>query len=69
MPGEWLNNLTYDNAMYTRANVEKTANSQVRLDAHIQSDYTSQLLRLRLVLSKYSTWTTTTCSCTSTKTK
>ena len=37
MLGESLNILTYDIAMYTRVNVEKTANSQVHLDAH--SDY------------------------------
>ena len=37
MPGELLNILTYDTAAYTHANVENTANSQVRLDAH--SDY------------------------------
>ena len=37
MPGESLNILMYDIATYTRANVEKTANSQVRLDAC--SDY------------------------------
>ena len=37
MPGELLNILMYDIAMYTHANVEKTANSQVCLDVH--SDY------------------------------
>ena len=37
MPGGSLNILMYDIGMYTRANVEKTANSQVRLDA--VSDY------------------------------
>ena len=37
MPGESLNILTYDTATYTRANVEKMANSRVRLDA--RSDY------------------------------
>ena len=37
MPGESLNILMYDIATYTHANVEKTANSQVRLDAC--SDY------------------------------
>ena len=36
-PGELLNILMYDIAMYTRANVEKIANSQVHLDA--RSDY------------------------------
>ena len=34
---ESLNILMYDTATYTHANVEKTANSQVRLDA--RSDY------------------------------
>ena len=37
MPRESLNILVYDIAMYTHANIEKTANSQVRLDA--RSDY------------------------------
>ena len=37
MPGESLNILMHDIAMYTHANVEKTANSQVHLDA--RSDY------------------------------
>ena len=32
-PGESLNILMYNIATYTRANIEKTANSQVRLDA------------------------------------
>ena len=41
MPGESLNILMYDIATYTRANVGKTANSQVRLDA--RSDYNRQL--------------------------
>ena len=33
MPGESLNILMYDIATYTRENVGKTANSEVRLDA------------------------------------
>ena len=33
MPGESLYILTYDIATYTHANIEETANSQVRLDA------------------------------------
>ena len=37
MLGESLNTLMYDIASYTCANVEETANSQVRLDA--RSDY------------------------------
>ena len=40
-PGEWLNILMYDTATYTRANVEKMVNSQVRLDA--RSDYSIRL--------------------------
>ena len=43
-PGEWLNILMYNIAMYTRANIEKTANSQVHLDA--RSDYNSSTTRL-----------------------
>ena len=41
MPGESLNILMYDIATYTRANIEKMANSLVRLDA--RSDYKEQL--------------------------
>ena len=37
MPGELLNILMYDIATYTCVNVEKTANSQVRLDARSDS--------------------------------
>ena len=37
MPGESLNILMYGIATYTHVNVEKTANSRVRLDAC--SDY------------------------------
>ena len=50
MPGEWLNILMYDTATYTRANVEKTANSQVRLDAHL--DY-SLVVFIKLDLLVY----------------
>ena len=39
-PGGSLNVLMYDIATYTHANVEKTANSQVRLDA--RSDYRTE---------------------------
>ena len=41
-PGELLNILTYDIATYTRVNIEKMADSQVRLDG--RSDHS----RLRL---------------------
>ena len=44
MLGELLNILMYDIAMYTRANIEKTANSQVRLDA--RSDYMGNFLTM-----------------------
>ena len=39
MPGESLNILMYDIATYTDGNIEKTSNSQVRLDAC--SDYSN----------------------------
>ena len=41
MPGESLNILMYGIGTYTRANIEKTANSQVHLDA--RSDYRRHL--------------------------
>ena len=39
MLGESLNILVYDIATYTRVNIDKMANSQVRLDVH--SDYST----------------------------
>ena len=48
MPGELLNILMYNIATYTCANVEKMANSQVRLDA--RSDYSVDSLLLNSLL-------------------